>query len=455
MASAAAVGGVGSGRLFSPMNAALFILSLATGCALFALDGSPRTLFIVAGGVASLAVLLAFPELALALYVVVGDVKGDDRVASLMPVDLTLVLAAILLVGIALNFLRGKRIVAMPPIYFVLLALAVLMTASLSYTPVFEAGLEKLGRFLTVTAIAIVAPFFVLGTPRAMRRFLIGFAIAAYAICAYSLTDLGGSGRLATPSNNTIGLGHIACALVVLIWFAVVPRFSFPGRLLTYLLLIVPGVALIGSGSRGSAVALVAVIVISLFFYRRLLLDLAFVAAFGCLAIPFFNLPASSLEYLATLVRSHSVSGLLSFRGELLEYGWKLLQQHPLLGAGIQGFRYYSPNAGLFNWPHNIFLEIACEIGIPAALLACVLFGGALRESRRQLRDKTSPYFLLSQLAAALLLTGIVNGLNTGDINSDRSTWLFVSLVFVVRGLRSQPPAEISSHGLEHRTVPA
>ena len=127
MASAAAVGGVGSGRLFSPMNAALFILSLATGCALFALDGSPRTLFIVASGVASLAVLLAFPELALALYVVVGDVKGDDRVASLIPADLTLVLAAILLAGIALNFLRGKRIVAMPPIYFVLLALAVLI----------------------------------------------------------------------------------------------------------------------------------------------------------------------------------------------------------------------------------------------------------------------------------------------------------------------------------------
>jgi hypothetical protein len=47
---------------------------------------------------------------------------------------------------------------------------------------------------------------------------------------------------------------------------------------------------------------------------------------------------------------------------------------------------------------------------------------------------------MLSQLAAALLVIGIINGTNTGDINSDRSTWLFLSLVFVVRGFRIQSP---------------
>ncbi|HXZ11721.1 MAG TPA: O-antigen ligase family protein [Candidatus Sulfotelmatobacter sp.] len=455
MASAAGIRGLPGARLVSPIYAGVFAASLAAGAALFWFDGNPRALLLAVGGVLALIVLLAFPELALAVYVVIGDVKGDDRVASLVPVDLTLVLAVILIFGIALNFLRGKRIVAMPAIYFLLLALALLMTVSLAYTPVFEAGLEKLGRFLTVTAIAIVAPFFVLGTPRAMQRFLFGFAIAAYAICAYSLTELGGEARLATPSNNTIGLGHIACALIVLIWFAVVPRFSFPQRIFTYLLLIVPGVALIGSGSRGPAIALAAVLFVSLFFYRRLLLDLAFVVAAGILALPFIHVPASSLDYLATLAGSRSTAALLSFRGELLEHGWKLLQQHPLLGAGIQGFRFYSPNAGVYNWPHNIFLEIACEIGIPAAMLALLLFGGALRESLRQLEDRDSPHHVLAQLAAALLLVGIVNAVNTGDINSDRSTWLFVSLVFVAGGLRSRARSECALHAESNRPVPA
>ena len=47
--------------------------------------------------------------MALALYVVIGDVKGDERVASLLPVDLTLALGAVLLAGMLLNALRGNE----------------------------------------------------------------------------------------------------------------------------------------------------------------------------------------------------------------------------------------------------------------------------------------------------------------------------------------------------------
>ena len=86
---------------------------------------------------------------------------------------------------------------------------------------------KKLGRFLTVTGIVIVAPFFVLGRPQAMKRFLIGFSVVAFVICAYSLTSLGGSDRLVTPSSNTIGLGHIACGLILIIWFGVLPSGDF------------------------------------------------------------------------------------------------------------------------------------------------------------------------------------------------------------------------------------
>lgn len=423
-------------RRFSS-GAFVLITSIAAGFVLFALDASLERVLLVGGAAVGAITLLIYPEYALALYVVVGDIKGDERVASLFPVDLTLAMAAILLGGIALNLLRKKQVAPMPPIYFLFIVLVTMMIASLMYTPVPEAGAEKLARFLTVTGIVIVAPFFLLGSPQAMKRFLAGFSVLAYAICTYSLTGLGGSERLATPTSNTIGLGHIACALIILIWFAVVPRFSFPQRMLTYTLLIVPGLALIGSGSRGPAVALAIVVLASLIFYKQLLLDLACLVGIGLLALPFAKIPDSSLEYMGSLIRSRSVSGLLSFRGELLDYGWKLLQQHPLIGTGIEGFRYYSPNAGVYKWPHNIFLEVACELGIPVGLLLCFLFGTALREAFLQLSDKTSSILMLSQVASALLLIGIVNALNTGDINSDRSTWLFLSLVFVVRAFRS------------------
>jgi len=420
----------------SQSTLALLTCSMAAGIALCSLAATSKIFAPAAVGAISLAVLLLFPEFALALYVVVGDLKGDDRVASLLPVDLTLALGAVLLAAMALNFLRRKRAVRMPNVYFLFVALVAIMTASLAYTPVFDAGLEKLGRFLTVTGIVIAVPFFVLGTPQAMKRFFVGFAIVAFAICAWSLFALGGSERLATPSDNTIGLGHIACALILLIWFGVLPRCAFPHRLLAYALLAVPAVALIGSGSRGSAIACAAVILPSLLLQRRRWLDLVCLAALALAALPFLNIPASSFEYLGTLITSRSTTELLSFRGDLLDYGWKLLQQHPLIGTGIQGFRYYSPNPELYKWPHNIFLEIACEMGIPAALIACAIFVSAIREAIRQWKDRLSPYFTLSELTAALLAIGLINAMNTGDINSDRSTWLFLSLVFVVRSLR-------------------
>ncbi len=415
---------------------AILICSLALGFVVFAAAETPRTLLTATSAAIALAILLLYPELSLALYVVIGDLKGDDRVAAILPFDLTLALAGILMAGMILRFIRGRRMASLPRVYLLFVALVAWMIFSLTYTPVFDAGLEKLGRFVGITSVMIFAPFFVLGTPRAFRRFVMAFGIVSFAICAWSLCALGGSDRLVTPSNNTIGLGHIACALTLVIWFAVVPRFSFPWRLAIYPSLAIPGIALLGSGSRGPAIACGAVILASLFFRPARLFDLGLLAALGLAVLPFLSIPASSFEYLATLIRSRSAAELFSFRGDLLGSAWALSQQHPLIGGGIQSFRYYSPNAGVYNWPHNIFLELACELGIPAALVVCVIFWAAIREVFRQLRDKGSPHFWISELAAALLAVGIINATNTGDINSDRLTWLFVSLAFVAGRVR-------------------
>lgn len=423
-------------RLFSWPGAGIFVCALAVGSALVWVGAAPRILLTGVIGALGAGALLVYPEVALALYVVVGDVKGDDRVAALLPVDWTLAFGAVLLAGIVMNFLRRKPLLPLPGVYLVFVPLVALMAASLLYTPAFGAGLEKLARFLTVTAIVIVAPFSVLGTPEAMKRFLAGFGAAAFAICAWSLAGLGGDARLVTPTDNTIGLGHIAAAAFLLIWLACVPRWPFPRRICAYLLLAVPALALVGSGSRGSVVACGIVILLSTFFDRRLWFDLACLAAVGVALSPFLNIPNAAVEYLVRPGGSRSLSAMLSFRSDLLAHGWALLQQHPLVGAGLAGFRYSSPNPVVYKWPHDIFLEIACELGIPAALIAVAIFASALREALRQLRDRSAPHLLLSQFAAALLVTGVINTLNTGDINSDRATWLFVSLVFVVRALR-------------------
>lgn len=420
------------------VSLAVCALALGLGVALVATDAPGVPILALAACAAAIAPLVLWPELTLALYVVVGDVKGDERIVSLGGLDLTLALGAILLAGVALHLVRRKRIVPLPSAFFLYLALVAIMAASLAYTPVLDAGLEKLGRFLTMTGIVIVAPFFVLGTPRAMKRFLVGYGVSALAICGYSLTRLGGAERLTTPSNFTIGLGHIACASILLIWFGPMARLPFRKRIVLYPLLALPLVALLGSGSRGPLIALALVIAASLVWRRKQLADAAFLAAAAILAFPFIGIPPGSVGYLSTLVDLRGAGSLLNFRAELMSQAWKLIEQHPLLGAGLQGYRYASPNAALYNWPHNIFLELACELGIPAAIIACAIFGSAAYESLRQLKDRLSPHLALSEIAAALCFAGVVNAVNTGDINSDRATWLFLSLVFVAGALRKQ-----------------
>lgn len=418
-------------------DACALLASLTIGCVLALTIASPRTLLCTVLGVAAVAVFLLYPEFALAAYVVVGDVKGNESVASLLPIDLTLAMGAILLAGIALNLIRGREPLRPPAVYFAFVVLIALMAASLVRTPNLAAGLDTFVRFLSVTGIVIVAPFFVLNTPKAMRRFLIGFSAATFLICSWSLSNLGGIHRLVSPSDNTIGLGHIACALFALLWVGVVCRCSFPRRALAYPILLIPALALVGSASRGSLIACVLVIAVSVIFDRGLLLDVSCLTAIALAALPVIGIPANAISYLSSLVRSQSFGDLLNFRADLLEYGWRLLQQHPLFGAGLAGFRYLSPNPTLYKWPHNIFLELACDLGIPAALLVLGLFGSAMRSVSLQLRDKLSPHASFSQITAALLLVGMVNAVNTGNINSDRSTWLFVSLVFVAAALRA------------------
>jgi O-antigen ligase len=415
--------------------AAVAAFSLSFSFLLFATVGSARLaeLLLLAG---CLLVLLCYPEFALALFLVVGDVKGDDRIAALCPVDLTVTIGAIVVLGALLNLIRKKRLAAVPPMYGFFLALVVMMAVSLFYTPVFSAGLEKFSLFVTVTAIAILAPFFVLPDLAAMKRFLWAFGAAAYVICLASLAGLGGTDRLVTPSDNTIGLGRMGCVLAAMIWFAFVPGARLKKRLVAYVALSVPLIAMIGSGSRGSAIAFAALVAVTLLFYRRLLVDVALLAFMSLTALPFVSIPQASFRYLGSLFSAQTVGGLLDFRADLLAYGWHLVKQHPLIGAGIGGFRYSSPNPGLYKWPHDIFVELACELGIPAAIIAFAIFGSVIRESLHQLRDRSSPYFRLSMLVAGLLWIGVVAAVTTGNINSDRSIWLFVSLVFVVRSFR-------------------
>lgn len=62
----------------------------------------------------------------------------------------------------------------------------------------------------------------------------------------------------------------------------------------------------------------------------------------------------------------------LNGRGELWRLAWEFIQAHPLLGIGPMHYAYF-PNP-IAAHPHNSLLQIACEWGIPAALIVLYVF---------------------------------------------------------------------------------
>ena len=106
-----------------------------------------------------------------------------------------------------------------------------------------------------------------------------------------------------------------------------------------------------------------------------------------------------------------------------------------MLGVGIGGYPARSPNAALFNYPHNVFLEVSAEMGILSSALLVVLVAASFRESLRQVINRHFPLHKLSCVVLVLLVMGLVSMMTSGDITSHRNMWLYLTLPFVLRNL--------------------
>lgn len=183
---------------------------------------------------------------------------------------------------------------------------------------------------------------------------------------------------------------------------------------------------------------------LSLYLYRNLVKDAGLMLLGLVLALPFVHIPEASYEYLGLLLGGNPEMGRLGFRTVLMHMAWGMIKEHPLFGVGIQGFRYHTSNVTVYNWPHNIFLEIGCELGIPVALAVVGILVAAVWQAVKMLRESTPRDRTLVATVAAFLIMGLMDFMNTGDINSGRVSWMCVSLVFALQAvkLREQATAQ-------------
>jgi O-antigen ligase len=224
----------------------------------------------------------------------------------------------------------------------------------------------------------------------AIVQWLIGFGVEPY------VSEFPRRATSIFPYPNALGL-LLAPSLVYLChhaqerWVKIVVATGMMGLLTTF--------------SEGAWLATFGGIFFSLLFtrWRRWIL------VGGGIAILFLLLIAPTRAYLAQLAMFRDVSG--DVRLVLWEGTWNLLQDRPLLGAGLGGFaevydRYrLAKHTELLEYPHNMFLDAWVELGLLGLMSFSGLLFAAIREGIRKLPESLP----LLAVLVAFTLSGLVD----------------------------------------------
>ncbi|HEY2462113.1 MAG TPA: O-antigen ligase family protein [Candidatus Acidoferrum sp.] len=383
---------------------------------------------LIAGPILTL-LLVKYAEFTLALFFVVGSIKGDPRLAS-APVDLTLAVGAIVVIAILARICFGTNSASLPREYILYIPILAMMIVSLLYTPNLAAGLDKVGRFIFLTSLGIAGQFILLDTPAKLRRFFYVLISGGVILALNSLAGVGGSERLVAPSGLNTELGFATGLAMIILWGLVFPSLKFSYRLFFYPVLGLVGVGLVGSGGRTANVAAAICVLLALLFCKKLWKDVAVLCCLGVLALSLLQVPQASLDYLASLAHPSQAMGT---RNGLMDLGVTLAVEHPVLGVGIQGFKFLSPNPMTYNYPHNMFLELGAELGIVPVLAYLALSIVSFREIFVRMRNTALENKYLTNTVLLVMIFSYLDAMVSGDMNDRRLMWCALGMPFLLR----------------------
>jgi len=208
------------------------------------------------------------------------------------------------------------------------------------------------------------------------------------------------------------GPNELAGVLLTLIPFTI-PLFRCTRNFfLKLLLLACNGLALatmVLTGSRSSMIGLAFVIVYLVFTSKNKVLN--FIACVVLCCVVWVSMPSEYQQRFLT-VKTYAEGGKLDdsneYRLEVWRVGWKMFIDHPIVGVGAGQFptafgTTYSGKAhgGWMN-PHNLLLQVVCELGL-VGMIAFVYFLAQIRKAIRSVLrlDEKSRLVLNYQVARA------------------------------------------------------
>jgi O-antigen/teichoic acid export membrane protein/O-antigen ligase len=371
------------------------------------------------------------PLALLNLYLVVGLFKEESVVRSL-PVDATLALGMLVALACGIRLVSGR--VRRVPYGFALTitVVSLALVASLAWTDAGGYGTTKTTTFLTVTMLAIGAPFFLIESWDDVRRFFTWTVIVAIPVAILALANPStDTGRLA--GDNTIGTSRLLCtgALILLLGALARSRWRLPSTVLAAAFIAIAAAV----GSRGPVLSLGLALAVTLVAWLvrvpRKAAPVLAIAVLSLAVVPFVSLPKSSSERLSSAARDPVAAFRSDDRYFLVQQAWGIIKQDPVRGGGVGSFSVVNPSA---KWPHNFFLEVWAELGLAAlvAVAGAIVLAlvGLFRLAWRlpeQGRDRELVYVLIAVFFFNLLAVQV-----SGNINDNRDFWGILAIAWLV-----------------------
>ncbi|MCK4293066.1 MAG: O-antigen ligase family protein [Planctomycetes bacterium] len=400
--------------------------------------------------------LFKHPEITFALFLNAGAFKSDPRLASILPgfFDLTIFFGLIAGLSILLNVVKNKlKIPHISSTFFIPYSfLVLLMLASLLYTEAPIYGKDKFLRFITIGTLSAFGPIFLFKERKRLYNFFCVFiAISTLMVIVSTISaSFTSSGFHMAFGSNWLALGRMAgtASLIILFCF-LLPRKTKGRKNIWTILFLLNTFGLFYTGGRGPVIAFVITLLLlailtllSLLIKRskndtRILKTTSLVTVMIFLVILIFPQPFGTLINRVRVALTEPRGGS-SISLRLNSYGSaiKAISQHPLLGVGIGGFSVYHSGIDQLSYPHNIFLEIWCELGVLGIIVFIFLITLCIF-SLFKLKDKyrDEKQYLLITTILTVFVFAFINTLFSGDINNNRLFFTWFGIAYALRNI--------------------
>ncbi len=399
--------------------------------------------------------LYRYPALFIILSYSSGIFKDwlTENVGLFSTVDFTTFIFAVTLIGLLFHLLMTGEMwrLRLPAGFLALVLLTLLMMLSLFYTPSPKYGLLKAGSFLVFNWCLFFfgfwgvqsandmkeIRFFLLATVGAVSLFSLGMLLhgifSGRFIFSYRASFLG-----VNPISfaNWVGAANIFCIS------------SFPllkgkkERIGVALLVVLFSVTMLAANSRGPLLSFMlsmglwafygmknlrAVTILKFFAGGLVLLLVLFLVLPQQLTSRYVDLFGGGSDVVSAAHSAYTINTRLFAWKTALDAAFTNLRTL-MIGIGIGGFSslFYGMDVRLY--PHNMLIEVLCELGLAGVSLLVLHFVGAvtqlinyLRRQSQSERAQSMPYIMATVflfLAAQF----------SGDLNDNRRIWFFLGL---------------------------